>query len=95
MNREADLIYDAVRAGKITICPPMPAAGEQKPAKKKKRRKKKRKGERVRPCAHCEAPVRFLKGVWKANNKHQRGWHWVNADGAHHRCSDFRQARPL
>jgi len=86
MDQEIDLIDDAVRAGQITICPPMPAAGELKPRKKKKRR-----GERLRPCAHCAQPVRFLKGVWETDNKQQRGWHWVNANGSHHRCSDFRR----
>ena len=88
MNREADLIDDAVRAGKITICPPVPAAGELKPAKKSK---KKRRGERLRPCAHCETPVRFLKGKWKINGQRRKGWHWTNADGGHHRCGDFRR----
>ena len=90
MSLQSDLIDEAIKAGKLTVCPPAKAAGEHKPRKKKKRR-----GERLRPCMHCETPVRFLKGVWETDNKHQRGWHWVNADGGHHRCSDFRQARPL
>ena len=89
MSQQVDLIDEAIKAGKLTICPPMPAAGEQKP-----RKKKKRKGERVRPCAHCEAPVKFVKGTWKVNGRRRKGWHWANADGSHHWCSDFRETRP-
>ena len=84
MSREADLIDAAIEAGRLTVCPPMEAAGELK------RPKKKRRGERIRPCAHCETPVRFIKGVWKVNGQRRRGWHWANADGSHHRCGDFR-----
>ena len=53
--------------------------------------KKKRKGERVRPCTRCEQPVKFIKGAWAAYGTRRCGWHWVNEDGAHHRCGDFRQ----
>ena len=86
MSREADLIDHAIEAGKLTVCPPMPAAGDLKLPKKK------RKGERIRPCAHCDTPVRFIKGTWKVNGQRRKGWHWVNGqDGSHHRCSDFRR----
>ena len=87
MSQHADLIDDAVRAGKLTVYPPAPAAGELKRTKKKRARK----GERIRPCAHCETPVRFLKGAWKVSGKRRRGWHWENQDGSHHRCGDFRR----
>ena len=53
---------------------------------------KKRKGERIRPCVRCEMPVKFINSGWSAYNKHRKGWHWVNEDGAHHRCSDFAEA---
>ncbi len=85
MSLDAGLIDDAIKAGRLTVYPPAKAAGKHK-------RKKKRKGERVRPCAHCETPVRFIKGKWKVNNKQRSGWHWTNAaDDNHHRCGDFRR----
>ena len=86
MSLQADLIGEAIKAGKLTVCPPMDAAGDLKLPKKK------RKGERVRPCAHCETPVQFLKGKWKVNGKRREGWHWTNAaDDNHHMCRNFRQ----
>ena len=85
MSQRADFIDDAIKTGKLTVSPPAPAAGEHKPTKKKKRR-----GERIRPCARCEVSVKFIKGAWRVNNQRRRGWHWVNEDGSHHRCGDFR-----
>ncbi len=84
MSREADLINHAIKAGRLTVCPPAEAAGEHNRAKKK------RKGERPRPCPRCNAIIRFIKGTWKAGNKRRKGWHWTNANGSHHRCGDFR-----
>ncbi len=55
---------------------------------------KQRKGEKIRPCPRCEAPVKFISGSWAAHGQRRRGWHWVNSpNGTHHYCSDFREAR--
>ena len=80
-----DLFDAALAAGKVTFCPPAVAAGH-KPLK----RGKKRKGEQIRPCARCKLSVKYVKGAWAAHAQRRQGWHWVNEDGSHHRCSDFR-----
>ena len=91
MNREIGLIDRAIKDGKLTLFPIGKSTAEHECAKKKPK-KKKRKGERVRPCAHCERPVRFIKGAWRVNGRRRRGWHWTSAaDDSHHRCGDFRQ----
>ena len=82
MEVQGDLIKHAIAAGRLKKCPPMKAAGHK--------RAKKRKGERERPCVRCKALVKFVRGKWKAYGKRRMGWHWVNASGAHHYCSDFR-----
>ena len=88
MVPQGDLIDEAIRAGKLTVCPPMDAAGH-KHAKKKK-------GARIRPCVRCQRPVKFVKSAWAAHKprepdkQRRKGWHWVNENGSHHRCSDFR-----
>ena len=51
--------------------------------------KKARKGERIRPCRRCKEPVKFIKSTWSVFGQRRQGWHWVNEDGAHHRCRDF------
>ena len=81
-----DLFDAAVAEGRVTICPPAMAAGH-KPLS----RRKKRKGEQIRPCSRCGEPVKYVKSSWAAYGKRRCGWHWVNEDGAHHRCGDFRQ----
>ena len=50
---------------------------------------KKYRGEKIRPCVRCEAPIRYVKGTWTAYAQRRHGWHWENEDGTHHRCSDF------
>ena len=82
MTTDSEMIEEAVRAGKVTVYPPRQAAGRKK--------KKVMKGERARPCRRCREPVRYIKSTWTAFAKRRRGWHWVNEDGTHHRCSDFR-----
>lgn len=92
MESQGDLIEEAIAAGRLTKCPPRVAAGHKR-ARKKGRVRKKRKGEKIRPCVRCEAPVKFISGTWAAYGQRRRGWHWVNHDGTHHRCSDFRAVR--
>ncbi len=48
-----------------------------------------KKGERIRPCTRCQIPIKFIHGTWSAAGNLKTGWHWVNDDGAHHRCADF------
>ena len=81
-----DIFEAAVAAGNVTICPPAMAAGHKPLSGKKKR-----KGNVVRPCVRCQEPVKYVKSTWAAEGWRRRGWHWVNADGTHHRCGDFRQ----
>ena len=52
-----------------------------------------KKGERLRPCRKCQTPIRFLKGSWKHFGMTKKGWHWVNEDGSHHRCTDFQEPK--
>lgn len=87
MALQGDLIDEAMKAGKLTVCPPARAAGH-KHAKKKK-------GQRIRPCVRCQRPVKFIKGAWEAHKQRRKGWHWVNENGGHHRCSDFRRPGAL
>ena len=93
MSREVDLIDRAIKDGKLTLFPIGKSTAEHECAKKKPK-KKKRKGERPRPCPRCNAIVRFIKGSWEAGNQRREGWHWTNANGSQHRCSDFRETRP-
>ena len=89
MEMQGDLIEQAIAAGKITICPPAVAAGHKRLKASKGKGKGKCKGQRLRSCVRCEAPVRFLKGKWAAYGQRRNAWHWVNEDGTHHRCSDY------
>ena len=82
METQGDLIEQAVKAGKLTVCPPRPAMGHKK--------KRTRKGERIRPCPRCFVPIRYANSTWTAFAQRRKGWHWVNEDGSHHRCGDFR-----
>lgn len=82
METQGDLIEQAIAAGRLTNCPPRCAAGHKDI--------KKKKGERVRPCPRCETSIKFVRSTWAAHGQRRKGWHWVNQDGTHHRCSDFR-----
>ena len=84
MATQGDLIEEAVKAGKLTVCAPRYAAGHKK--------KKARKGEQVRPCPRCRMPIKYANSTWAAFAQRRKGWHWVNSDGTHHRCGDFREA---
>ena len=87
MEQQCDLIDEAIKAGKLTVCPPALAAGHVKRVTGKR-------GERIRPCRGCAMPVKFVNGAWKSHNQRREGWHWVNENGTHHWCTDFRQAGP-
>ncbi len=84
METQGDLIEEAVRAGKLTVCSPRRAMGHRK--------KKARRGERVRPCRRCGRPIKYANSTWTAFGQRRRGWHWVNEGGSHHRCGDFIEA---
>ena len=82
MEAQRDWIEEPAAPGHVTICPPRAAAGHKKA--------KKRKGQQLRPCVRCKATVKFIRSKWAAHGQRRKGWHWVNEDGTHHRCSDFR-----
>ena len=85
MAVQMDLIAEAIADGRLTKCPPRAAAGHK--------RAKKRKGEEIRPCPRCKAPIKFVRGGWMSFGKRRKGWHWVNGEGGHHRCTDFKGDR--
>ena len=66
MGLQGDLIDEAIKAGKLTVCPPARAAGHE--------RAKKKKGQRIRPCVRCKRPVKFIKGAWAAHKQRRKGW---------------------
>ena len=44
----------------------------------------KRKGNVIRPCHVCSAPVNFVWWEEESKKRRARIWHWANPDGSHH-----------
>lgn len=47
-----------------------------------------KRGQALRPCPRCGAPVKFVWWQEEAARRHAKVWHWVTEGGTHHLCGE-------